>query len=193
MLPPEAAQRVAELALRRRLAWRLLSPAFRVRDARLRVSAGGLTIQNPVGLAAGYDKNCRMLPSLADLGFGYLMAGTVTESPRAGNPRPRLVRLVGQQSLLNAMGFPNVGLESAARRLEPAHRSLRGTPLVVSVSGLAAEEIVRCHRRLEPLADAIEVNISSPNTAGLRLFHEPRVLAELIDRRSFNAGSARVR
>jgi dihydroorotate dehydrogenase len=80
------------------------------------------------------------------------------------------------------MGFPNVGLESAARRLEPAHRSLRGTPLVVSVSGLAAEEVVRCHRRLEPLADAIEVNISSPNTAGLRLFHEPRVLAELIDR-----------
>ena len=182
MMAPEAAQTVAEFALKRRLAWRLLSPAFRVRDARLRVSAGGLMMENPVGLAAGYDKNCAMLPSLGDLGFGYLLAGTVTESPQPGNPKPRLVRLAGEQSLLNALGFPNEGLESAARRLELARGSARGTPVVVSVSGLAAEEIVRCHRRLEPLADAIEVNISSPNTAGLRLFHEPRVLAELIDR-----------
>jgi dihydroorotate dehydrogenase len=181
-LPPEAAQRAADLALRQHPVWRALAPAFRVRDARLRVDTCGLRLDNPVGLAAGYDKNCELLPSLGALGFGYLMCGTVTESPQSGNPRPRLFRLVRQRSLINAMGFPNKGLESAAGHLEKARRTLGGTPLGVSVSGTTPEQIVRCHRRLEPLADLVEINISSPNTAGLRVFHEPPALAELIGR-----------
>ena len=182
LLPPEVAQRAANLALRQKPVWRALAPAFRVRDARLKVYLCGLRLENPVGLAAGYDKNCELLSSLGDLGFGYLMCGTITEWPKPGNPKPRLHRLVKQRSLINAMGFPNKGLESAAGRLKRARPALGSTAVGVSVSGSTLEEIVRCHRRLEPLADVVEINISSPNTVGLKVFHEPAALAELIGR-----------
>ena len=181
-LPPEAAQKVAELALRTRPAWRALAPALRVRDARLRADLCGLRLQNPVGLAAGYDKDCKLLPSLAAMGFGYLIGGTVTQSPLDGNPRPRMFRLKDNESLINALGFPNKGLESAARRLERARDNLGGTPLAVSVAAPSPDETAIVHRRLEPLVDVIELNISSPNTAGLKVFHDSTVLAELIAR-----------
>ena len=181
-LPPELAQKAADLALRQRPAWRAVAPALRVRDAKLNVSWCGLGLENPVGLAAGYDKNCGLLPSLATLGFGYLMAGTVTRSPLPGNPKPRMFRRAGEQSLVNALGFPNKGLEPAARQLERTRGRLGDTRVAVSVSGTVADEIVDCHRRLEPMVDAVEVNISSPNTAGLRVFHEVTALAELVDR-----------
>jgi dihydroorotate dehydrogenase len=149
----------------------------------------GVGLRNPVGLAAGLDKDCRMLPSLSCWGFGYLTAGTVTEGPRPGNPKPRMFRYVGKQSLINALGFPGNGLEEAARRLERARPALSGTPVSVSISGTAADEIVRCHRRLEPLVDAVELNISSPNTEGLKVFHEPATLAALLGR--INTGRAK--
>ena len=179
-LPPETAQKVAELALKR--AWRAFGSGQGVLDARLRSELCGLTLRNPVGQAAGFDKDCALVRPLAALGFGYLTVGTVTEQPRPGNPRPRLLRYAKQESLVNAMGFPNKGLEHAARRLELARRRPLGAPLVVSVSGTTADEIVRCHRRLEPLADAVEINVSSPNTAGLRAFHEVAALADLLAR-----------
>ena len=116
-LPPETAQAMAEFALKRRFLWRGLAPALRVTDERLRTRLAGLEVQNPVGLAAGYDKSCQVLPSLAALGFGYLVAGTVTEAPRRGNPRPRVFRNVGEESLVNALGFPGRGLEFAAAKL----------------------------------------------------------------------------
>ena len=181
-LPPEAAHKAANLALKRQFVWRAVSPALRVRDARLNVDLCGRRLENPVGLAAGYDKNCELLPSLAALGFGYLICGTVTFSPLPGHPKPRLFRNTREQSLVNAMGFPNKGLEHAAHQLELARGRVRGTPVVVSVSGTILDDVVRCHRRVEPLADAIELDISSPNTAGLRIFHEAPVLAELIGR-----------
>ena len=179
-LPAETAQRVAEKALRRQMPWKAMSLGFRVRDRRLHSSLCGLPLSNPVGLAAGFDKDCEMIPSLASLGFGYLTVGTVTVHPRAGNPKPRLFRNAGESSLSNAMGFPSKGLAPAARQLELYRTAGGRTPVVVSVSGVTVEEIVRCHRRLEALADAVEINISSPNTAGLRLFHEPDALAQLL-------------
>ena len=179
-LPAETAQRVAEMALRPAPVWRALSPALRMRDPRLEAELFGLKLRNPIGLAAGFDKDCKLLPSLAALGFGYLVAGTVTESPKPGNPRPRMFRYVNDASLINALGFPGSGLEAAARRLERTRARIEGPPVVVSVSGTMAEEIVRCHRRLEPLVDAVEINISSPNTEGLRAFHEPAALKELL-------------
>ena len=182
LLPPEAAQKMAEMALRRRVIWRAASRTPELRDSRLSVDLLGLKLKNPVGLAAGFDKNCELLPSLAALGFGYLVGGTVTELPRPGNPKPRMLRLTDEESLVNSLGFPGKGLEYAARRLEVDRPSLGDTRLVVSVSGSDTEEIVRCHRRLEPLADALEVNISSPNTEGLRVFHEPEALKRLIGR-----------
>lgn len=181
-LPPERAQKVADLALKQRPIWRALSPLFQVRDARLEVELSGIRLKSPVGLAAGYDKDCELLPSLARLGFGYLVGGTVVESPRPGNPRPRIVRYTREQSLVNALGFPSRGLEYAARRLERARQECGDTRIFVSVSGVSEDEVLRCHGRLEPLADAVEVNISSPNTAGLRVFHEPKALGGLLAR-----------
>ncbi len=181
-LPPERAQKLADLALKQRPVWRALSPLFQVRDARLEVELCGIRLKSPVGLAAGYDKDCELLPSLARLGFGYLVGGTVVESPRPGNPRPRVLRYTREQSLINALGFPSRGLESAARRLERARQECGDTRVFVSVSGVTEDEVLRCHSRLEPLVDAVEVNISSPNTAGLRVFHEPKALAALLAR-----------
>ena len=181
-LPPEVAQRAADIALRQRLIWRGLAPAFRVESQRLHVELSELKLKNPVGLAAGYDKNCEFLPSMAALGFGYVTGGTVTESPRPGNPKPRMIRYVKEQSLINALGFPNMGLEFAVRQLQRAQGRLGQTPAIVSVSGTTADEIVRCHRRLEPLVSAVEINISSPNTANLREFQEPPALTELLSR-----------
>ena len=181
-LPAETAQGVAHLALKQSAVWRAMSPALRVGSDKLRRDLCGLKLQNPVGLAAGFDKDCELLPSLAALGFGYLTPGTVTEFARTGNARPRMLRVVRDGSLINALGFPGRGLEYAARHLEKAQGAISGTPVVVSVSGITVDEIVRCHSRLEPLADAIEVNISSPNTAGLRLFQEPAALGNLLGR-----------
>ena len=180
MLDPETAQRGADLALGRERLWRLLAPSLRVSDPRLRTDLAGLDLDSPIGLAAGYDKDCALLPSMAALGFGYVTGGTVTASPRRGNPRPRVARNAREGALVNALGFPSRGLEFAARRLERSRERGVGAPVVVSVSGVTSEEIVRCHRRLEPLSDAIEVNISSPNTAGLRLFQEPEALDGLL-------------
>ena len=179
-LPPEGAQAVAEFALKRAGLWKMLAPVLRAPVDGPRVSLAGLDLANPVGMAAGYDKDCEFLPSLAALGFGYITGGTVTERPQPGNPRPRVLRKPREKALINALGFPSRGLEFAAAHLE---RTLRGpghAPLIVSVSGVTVESIVRCHRRLEPLADAIEINISSPNTAGLRVFQEPVALSELL-------------
>ena len=179
-LPAETAQKVAEKALQRPMIWKTLRPAYQVRDRRLESSLCGLPLSNPVGLAAGFDKDCEMIPSLASLGFGYLTVGTVTVHPRPGNPKPRLFRDAGESSLINAMGFPSKGLVPAARKLETDRSSGSRVPIVVSISGVTVDEILRCHRRLEALADAVEINISSPNTAGLRLFHEPDALTELL-------------
>ena len=181
-LDPETAQRTADLALKAEGIWRLAAPALRVSDARLKTELSGLSLDNPIGLAAGYDKDCAFLPSLAALGFGYVVGGTVTLSPRPGNPRPRVIRYPREESLVNALGFPSRGLEYAAKRMEAARRRGVGAPALVSVSGVAIDEIVGCHRRLEPLSDGVEINISSPNTAGLRLFQEPEALDGLLDR-----------
>ena len=181
-MPPETAQWAAHVALKQRQVWRVASPLLQVENSRLEVDLAGLRLSNPVGLAAGYDKDCESLPSLSSLGFGYLTCGTVTEMPRAGNPSPRLLRYEGDEALINSLGFPSRGVEHAAWQLEQAQPLLHGTPIVASVSGVSAEEILNCHARLEPLASAIEVNISSPNTLGLRIFQESNALSELLGR-----------
>ena len=179
-LPPETAQRAAEIVLKRGLLWRSLASALRVRDNRLPVTLCGLKLANPVGLAAGYDKDCELITGMSALGFGYITVGTVTESARPGNPRPRVHRYPKGESLINSLGFPSKGLHHAARQLEQAQELQRRPPIIASVSGVTVEEMVRCHRVLEPLADAIELNISSPNTSGLRVFQEPQTLAGLL-------------
>ncbi len=181
----EKAYHFAEHALGFSPIWRALSSFIRYESPNLRTAIAGIPIENPVGLAAGFDKDCKSLPALSSLGFGYVTCGTVTLEPREGNPKPRLFRDTSQESLLNSMGFPNEGLEKAASRIERHRRKLsRGSysrpPIVVSISGTEIDHILTCHRRLEPMVDAVEINISSPNTKGLRMFHDPRMLESLL-------------
>jgi dihydroorotate dehydrogenase len=148
-----------------------------IEDPRLRQDVFGLTFPNPVGVAGGFDKNAVALHALAALGFGFVEAGTVTYHPQSGNPRPRIVRLVEQQALINRMGFNNEGAERIAQRLRrtgqltiPLGISLgksRVTPLDEAVADYRAS-----FRLLAPYADYIAVNVSSPNTPGLRALQE---------------------
>ena len=179
-LPPERAQALAELALRTGSLQRLLTRSLAPTASELRTHLAGIPLRSPVGLAAGFNKDCDLLGPLLRLGFGYVVAGTVTREPRPGNPRPRLLRLPEQQALVNAMGFPSKGLAQAESRLHAL--SHPPAPVLVSISGLSVEEFLECHRCLEPLADGVELNISSPNTEGLRIFQEPGPFAELVER-----------
>ena len=180
-LPPETAQRAADTALKAWPLWRSLNAVMGQAPPELASNLASISLKNPVGLAAGYDKNCETLPGLSSLGFGYVTCGTVTRHPRPGNPAPRLLRDPARRALLNSLGFPGNGLDAAVERISRDRPKIADTPIVVSVSGTEIDDIAACHRALEPLADAIEVNISSPNTANLRAFHEPDALAELLD------------
>ncbi|KAA9157504.1 quinone-dependent dihydroorotate dehydrogenase [Microbacterium lushaniae] len=141
----------------------------------LRTEALGLVFDSPFGVAAGFDKDVRMVQGLGALGFGHVEIGTVTALPQPGNPRPRLFRLIPDRAVINRMGFNNAGAEAAAARLERLHRRRTrpvigvniGKSRVVQVED-ATGDYVRSTRLLAPLADYLVVNVSSPNTPGLR-------------------------
>ncbi len=189
LLPAESAYDLATVALRLSPLWRVIGAMNSFESSNIRTTVGGINIKNPVGLAAGLDKDCKVLPALSSLGFGYVTCGTVTLHPRPGNPKKRLIRDRSREALINSMGFPNKGLDSAVERIKRARRRCLDTPIVVSVSGTEIDDIVTCHRRLEPLVDAVEINISSPNTKGLRIFHDPDVLETLLN--TINAGRSK--
>jgi dihydroorotate dehydrogenase len=155
----------------------------------LKTSLGELA--NPVGMAAGYDKTGRHLDDLAKLGFGYLVAGTFTLSPWPGNPKPRVARNVKENTLVNALGFPNPGIDEFIRNLRRQHTSSPPPPspgtgkksplLVASVSGKTVEEIRECYARVQPHIAGIEINLSSPNTPKLKDMREPPAFSELAE------------
>jgi dihydroorotate dehydrogenase len=177
LTPPETAHGIAKWFFKRPLIWKILSWRMRVRDHQLRVNVGNLALPNPVGLAAGFDKNCEMSEALFHIGFGYLTLGTVTLKPREGNPKPRMWRYP-ERSLVNSMGLPNEGVHEIAAKLSKRNPDLG--PSIVSISGLSIDEFVECYREIEPLADGIELNISTPNTVGVRIFQEPDVFTKLL-------------
>lgn len=178
-LDPERAHSLAGLPLRIPAVWKSQGVFARLDDPRLATDVAGITLPSPIGLAAGFDKNCVYLGTLLDLGFGFVTGGTVTLSERTGNPKPRLLRLTEERALINALGFPGQGLERIAPRVRRHVR--RRSRVFASISGTIEDEIVECYKVLEPLVSAIELNISSPNTAGLRVFHEPARLRPLIE------------
>ncbi len=150
------------------------------------VEAFGLVFPNPVGLAAGYDKDGAALRGLAALGFGHLEIGTVTPRPQPGNPKPRLFRLPAEQALVNRMGFPSRGASALARRLRAA-RLPRGVVIGVNIgknketpNEQAVQEYLSLLDTFAPLADYLAVNISSPNTAGLRDLQRRAALETLL-------------
>jgi dihydroorotate dehydrogenase subfamily 1 len=159
-LPPEAAHRVAQRMLGLPLPWGRIGGA--VRDDALAVTLAGIELQNPVGLAAGFDKTGRHLDAMGRLGFGYVIGGTFTDRPRSGNPKPRIVRIPERSSMVNAMGLPNPGAEAAARTLEKVPRT---SPRFASIADQSVDEVLRTHALLEPHVDAVELNVSCPNVS----------------------------
>ncbi len=146
--------------------------------------AFGIDFPNPVGLAAGMDKNGAHLDALATLGFGFIEVGTVTPRPQPGNPRPRLFRLPGQQALINRMGFNNDGVESLLRNLDRARfRGILGINIGKNKdtpNDRAIDDYRLGLRRTHDRAHYIAVNISSPNTQGLRDLQEREALDGLV-------------
>jgi dihydroorotate dehydrogenase len=167
LLPAETAHRATVFLTG--LAAPLLSAAPQD-DPRLKVRALGLEFPNPVGLAAGFDKNARIPHAMAKLGCGFVECGTVTPRPQAGNPKPRLFRLPEDEAVINRMGFNNHGMERAARRLARG----KGPGIVginIGANKDSADRIADYaigFDRLALLADYVTVNVSSPNTPGLR-------------------------
>ncbi len=158
--PPETAHRIAGTLLELPLPWRWIGGALD--DSVLRTELAGISLRNPIGLAAGFDKRCRVLHSLGKLGFGYLVGGTITSKPREGNPKPRIVRYPRRGAMVNSMGLPNPGPEVAAANL--GHHP--GTaPWFVSIADEDLEDVVRSFELLEPHADAMELNASCPNVS----------------------------
>ena len=175
--PPEWVHHASLAALTHTPASALLEPLARRAFPALERKVFGLTFPNPVGLAAGFDKNAEGVTVWPRLGFGFMELGTITPRAQPGNPSPRVFRLPAEQGLINRMGFPNVGMEEVARRLEcikfkgqwpstPVGLNLgknKDTPLAE-----AGRDYVTCFRRLRELGDYFVVNVSSPNTPGLR-------------------------
>ncbi|MDQ0612479.1 dihydroorotate dehydrogenase [Microbacterium sp. W4I4] len=160
------------------------------------VRALGLTFPSPFGVAAGFDKNAVGVRGLDALGFGHIEVGTVTAIPQEGNPKPRLFRLVADRAVINRMGFNNDGAEAAARRVTALRRRAPravigvniGKSRVVAVED-AIGDYVASATRLAPLADYLAVNVSSPNTPGLRGLQAVETLAPLLRAVKDAAGS----
>jgi dihydroorotate dehydrogenase len=163
----------------------LVPTPVRGSDPVLRVRAFGRELANPVGLAAGFDKNARVFARMPALGFGFAEVGGITPLPQPGNPRPRLFRLVEDRALINRMGFNNDGLETIARRLERHAgdgRFLAANLASNTDSADPAEDFVILTRRLAPLVDLVVVDVSCPNTANGRMFQRREPLDDLLTR-----------
>jgi dihydroorotate dehydrogenase len=153
----------------------------------LHTELAGIRFASPVGLAPGYDKNAEIFAKAYGLGFGFVEIGTVTPLPQAGNLRPRLFRLVEDRAVINRMGFNNDGMEVVARRIETASSAGRAGPLGINIGANKDSvdriaDYAKAMARLAPLADYVTVNISSPNTPGLRALQDRAALDELLSR-----------
>ncbi len=152
------------------------------------ISAFGLTFKNPVGLAAGFDKNARYLKELDLLGFGFVEIGTVTPQPQAGNDKPRLFRLKKDLALLNRMGFNNDGVEIITRRLQRWKKISENKLIIggnigknkITQNEDAWKDYLVCFEKMYNFVDYFAVNVSSPNTPGLRALQEKDALANIL-------------
>ena len=188
-LPPEWVHHASLAAMTHTPLASLIEPLARREFPALERKLFGLTFPNPIGLAAGFDKNAEGVTVWPRLGFGFMELGTVTPRPQPGNPRPRVFRLPAEQGLINRLGFPNVGVEEVARRLERIKASGRWprTPVGLNLGKNkdtplteAGRDYVACFRRTRELADYFVVNVSSPNTPGLRDLQQGQFLDSIL-------------
>jgi dihydroorotate dehydrogenase len=175
-LPPEASHLLAQLLLGLPLPWERLGAAEH--DPALELSLAGVRLANPFALAAGFDKTGRHVDALGRLGFGYVVCGTFTRRPRAGHPKPRIVRYPRRMSMANAMGLPNPGADAAAATLARVRRT---GPRVASIADQDLTDVLETHTLLEPHVDAIELNASCPNVSWGRDRDNEAHLATLLD------------
>lgn len=178
-LDPEFAHNLALKALR----WGLIGRDNQPDDPILQVQAFGRQLRNPIGLAAGFDKNAYAVTALGRLGFGFVEAGTVTPRPQPGNPTPRLFRLTQDRAVINRMGFNNAGLDAYIANLKQADRSalVLGANVGINKEGADPErDYPALVSAVAPFADYITINISSPNTPGLRDLQSEERLAAIL-------------
>ncbi|MCA8899955.1 MAG: quinone-dependent dihydroorotate dehydrogenase [Hyphomonas sp.] len=182
LLPPEAAHKATIRALKTGLGVPLRAPAHNPALA-VTLPKSGLKLASPVGLAAGFDKNCDVPGAMARFGFGFVECGTVTPRPQAGNPQPRLFRLTEDRAVINRMGFNNYGLDYFVRRLK-AYRGDVPIGANVGANKDSSDRIADYVTGLEavaPHADYVTINISSPNTPGLRGLQDKASLEALLN------------
>ena len=159
-----------------------LGPTAPPDDPLLATTLAGLAVPNPLGLAAGFDKDARVPAAMLKLGFGFVEVGTVTPRPQAGNPKPRVFRLVAEQAVINRLGFNNGGVAAAVARLR-AHRPAGIVGVNIGANKDSADRVadyVLGAQAAAPLSDYLTVNVSSPNTPGLRGLQDPGELSALI-------------
>ena len=157
---------------------------FKVNSKKIEKKLWGITFPNPVGLAAGFDKNANYLDELSCFGFGFIEIGTVTPLPQAGNPKPRLFRLIADEAIINRMGFNNKGVKSVIKKLKNRPKNLiiggnigknKNTP-----NEKAAADYIACFEELFDYVDYFVINVSSPNTPNLRELQDKKPLTALI-------------
>src|ERR1043166_3782039 len=189
-LDPETAHHVTMRLLGRGSHFDVALRALRLfRPTSKPITLFGLTFPNPIGLAAGLDKNGVAIPAWAALGFGFIEVGTVTARAQPGNPRPRIFRLPEQQALINRLGFNNHGADAIAERLRRLRQSGRWPVVPVGINigksratplEQATSDYLYSFRLLRDFADYVTLNVSSPNTPGLRELQDPKRLSELL-------------
>ncbi len=162
----------------------LVRSMFVVENDKLKREVFGLTFNNPVGLAAGFDKNAELYRDFEHLGFGFIEIGTVTPKGQPGNPKPRMFRLTDDKGLINRMGFNNEGLEAAIERLKKRNKNIIIGGNIgknkVTPNEEATNDYVTCFEGLYPHIDYFVVNVSSPNTPGLRELQDKEPLLKLL-------------
>jgi dihydroorotate dehydrogenase len=161
-------------------------------DEKLEREVFGLKFKNPVGLAAGFDKNAELIAEMGNLGFGFVEVGTVTPLPQPGNLKPRMFRLPGDKALINRMGFNNLGMDVAAERIAAYRRNAGESQKALIIGGNigknkvtdnedAVKDYIKCFDRLFDVVDYFVVNVSSPNTPGLRALQEKEPLTKILN------------
>lgn len=161
----------------------IIRRVYTLEDPALEREVFGLKFKNPVGLAAGFDKNALLYNELSDFGFGFIEIGTLTPKPQDGNPKKRLFRLKKDQAIINRMGFNNAGVANAVKALKKQHNVLIGGNIgknKITPNDQATEDYIICTQALWPHVDYFVVNVSSPNTPGLRELQEKAPLTALL-------------
>ncbi|MDA0201639.1 MAG: quinone-dependent dihydroorotate dehydrogenase [Bacteroidetes bacterium] len=162
----------------------LIKVLYQVHHPKLERELFGIRFKNPVGLAAGFDKDAKLYRELSNFGFGFIEIGTLTPKPQSGNPKKRLFRLPQDAALINRMGFNNEGVEAAIPRLQKNKNIIIGGNIgknKITPNEKAVEDYIRCFEALYPHVDYFVVNVSSPNTPNLRELQEKKPLTDLLN------------